>query len=97
MKRRGSEQAAKRKKPAPARDLSIRDGVHARFFGLDSPQVRITLWTREDSPLDELLIGNPVPEENAFYAKLAGGKRLYLVGADFLDKLPKDTADFKGR
>jgi len=66
-------------------------------YGLDSPQVRITLWTREDSPLDELLIGSPVPEENALYAKLAGGKRLYLVGADFLDKLPKDTADFKGR
>lgn len=66
-------------------------------YGLDSPQVHISLWTTEGGPPDELIIGNPAPGKNALYAKLGEGRRLYLVAAELLEKLPRDAADFKER
>jgi len=66
-------------------------------YGLASPQARIALWTTEGEALDELLIGGRAPEENALYAKLAAGRRLYLVAGEFLEKLPISAADFRER
>jgi Domain of unknown function (DUF4340) len=64
-------------------------------FGLEAPQVRITLWPQGGSQLGPLLIGKSVDAEETeprlVYAQL--GTAVYAIKASLLESLPKTAAD----
>ena len=62
-------------------------------YGLDAPQVQITLWEQDGSILGPLIVGtttdNIVPGTKTVYAQAGPHTPLYALKADFLNSLPK--------
>jgi hypothetical protein len=67
-------------------------------YGLETPQVQITLWPKDGAPIGPLTIGKAVDSDSAetrlVYAQVRPGPSLYAIKADFLEALPKTLADF---
>jgi uncharacterized protein DUF4340 len=67
-------------------------------YGIDTPQVQITLWHHDGTPMGPLTIGKTVDPSNAehgmVFAQVAPHSSLYTVRADFLDGLAKSLDDF---
>jgi hypothetical protein len=62
-------------------------------YGLDAPQVQITLWAQDGSTLGPLVVGTTtdtvVPGTRTVYAQAGLHTPLYALKADFLNSLPK--------
>ncbi len=62
-------------------------------YGLDAPQVQITIWQQDGSTLGPLVIGTTtdtvVPGTKTVYAQAGPHTPLYALKADFLNSLPK--------
>jgi hypothetical protein len=62
-------------------------------YGLDAPQVQITLWQQDGSTLGPLVVGTTtdtvVPGTKTVYAQAGPHTPLYALKADFLKSLPK--------
>jgi hypothetical protein len=62
-------------------------------YGLDAPQVEITLWQQDGSTLGPLVVGTTsdtvVPGTKMVYAQAGPHTPLYALKADFLNSLPK--------
>jgi hypothetical protein len=65
-------------------------------YGLDTPQVQITLWHRDNTPVGPLTIGKTTdtsnPNQATVFAQVAPQTSLYTLKADFLDVLAKTRA-----
>jgi len=66
------------------------DGSH---YGLDAPQVQITMWQQDGTPLGPLVVGTTtdtvVPGTKTVYAQAGPHTPIYALKADFLNGLPK--------
>jgi len=62
-------------------------------YGLDVPQVQITVWQQDGSTLGPLVVGTTtdtvVPGTKTVYAQAGPHTPLYALKADFLNSLPK--------
>jgi hypothetical protein len=62
-------------------------------YGLDTPQVQITMWQQDGSTLGPLVVGTTtdtvVPGAKMVYAQAGPHTPLYALKADFLNGLPK--------
>jgi hypothetical protein len=62
-------------------------------YGLDAPQVQITMWQQDGSTLGPLVVGTTtdtvVPGTKTVYAQAGPNTPLYALKADFLKSLPK--------
>jgi hypothetical protein len=62
-------------------------------YGLDAPQVQITVWQQDGSTLGPLVVGTTtdtvVPGTKTVYAQAGPHTPLYALKADFLKSLPK--------
>jgi hypothetical protein len=62
-------------------------------YGLDAPQVQITVWQQDGSTLGPLVVGTTtdtvVPGTKTVYAQAGPHTPLYALKADFLTSLPK--------
>jgi hypothetical protein len=62
-------------------------------YGLDAPQVQITMWQQDGSTLGPLIVGTTtdtvVPGTKTVYAQAGPHTPLYALKADFLNSLPK--------
>ena len=69
----------------------------ASGYGLDIPQVQITLWHHDGTPVGPLTIGRTAdassPEHRLVFAQVAPHTALYAIRADFLDVVPKTLAN----
>src|SRR5215471_8496594 len=67
------------------------------LYGLDTPQVQITLWQQDGSSLGPLVIGKTTDIEVAgtktVYAQAGLHTPLYALKADFLNSLPKTPVE----
>lgn len=67
-------------------------------YGLDTPQVRVTLWQQDGMTIGPLVLGNTTDTEVAgtrtAYAQVGSNGPLYAIALDFLEHLPKTPADF---
>ena len=70
------------------------DGSH---YGLDTPQVQITVWQRDGSSLGSLVVGKTTDTEVAgtktVYAQAGPRTPLYVLKTDFLSSMPKTLAE----
>ncbi len=76
----------------------VADTVDDRaLYGLDTPQIEVTLWQEDGSVLGPLLIGNTTESEVAgtptVYAQISPQPPLYALKTDVLKSLPKTTAE----
>jgi Domain of unknown function (DUF4340) len=66
-------------------------------YGLDAPQVQITMWQQDGSTLGPLVIGKTtdtiVPGTKTVYAQAGPHTPLYALKADFLRSLPKTPSE----
>ena len=66
-------------------------------YGLDTPQVQITLWQQDGSSLGPLVVGKTTDTEVAgtktVYAQIGPHTPLYALKADFLNSLPKTPVE----
>ena len=66
-------------------------------YGLDTPQVQITLWQQDGTSLGPLIVGkmteSAVAGTKAVYAQIGAHPPLYALKTDFLNGLPKTTAE----
>ncbi len=66
-------------------------------YGLDAPQVQITMWQQDGSTLGPLLVGKTADTEGAgtktVYAHTGPSTPLYILKADFLNSLPKTPSE----
>jgi len=66
-------------------------------YGLDTPQVQITLWQQDGSSLGPLVVGKITDTEVAgtktVYAQIGPHTPLYALKADFLNSLPKTPVE----
>lgn len=66
-------------------------------YGLDAPQVQITLWQKDGTSLGPLSVGKTAEHEIAgtktVYAQVGAQPALYALKPDFLNRLPKTTAE----
>ena len=66
-------------------------------YGLDAPQVQITMWQQDGSTLGPLLVGKTVDTEGGgtktVYAHTGPSTPLYILKADFLHSLPKTPSE----
>jgi hypothetical protein len=73
-------------------DEPTEDRAH---YGLEPPQVRITLWQKDGAPVGPLAIGKAADAAGAenplVYAQV--GSTLYAIKASLLETLPKTAAD----
>jgi Domain of unknown function (DUF4340) len=62
-------------------------------YGLETPQVQITMWQQDGSTLGPLIVGSTtdtvVPGAKMVYAQAGPHTPLYALKADFLNSLPK--------
>jgi hypothetical protein len=65
-------------------------------YGLDTPQVQITLWHHDSTPVGTLTVGKPTntsnPNHAMVFAQVVPHTSLYTLRADFLDVLAKTLA-----
>jgi hypothetical protein len=68
--------------------------------GLETPQVQITLWPHDGTPIGPLAIGKATDasgvDTNLVFAQPGPQAPLYTIRADFLNVLPKTAADLTG-
>jgi hypothetical protein len=66
-------------------------------YGLDTPQVQITLWSHSGAPVGPLTIGKATdtsnPDHRMVFAQVAPHTSLYTLRADFLDGLAETLDD----
>ena len=66
-------------------------------YGLDTPQVQITLWHQDGTAVGPLAIGNTTETGGAdtrlVFARAGPHTPLYAIKADFLDVVPKTAAE----
>jgi hypothetical protein len=66
-------------------------------YGLETPQVQITLWRQDGTAIGPLTIGKATdasaPDTRLVFAQPGPQAPLYTVRADFLNALPKTAAD----
>jgi hypothetical protein len=66
-------------------------------YGLDTPQVQITLWRQDGTAVGPLAIGNTTETSGAdtrlVFARAGPHTPLYAIKADFLDVVPKTAAE----
>ena len=66
-------------------------------YGLDTPQVQITLWQQDGTSLGSLIVGkmaqSTIAGTGTVYAQLGARPPLYALKSDFLNSLPKTTAE----
>ena len=69
----------------------------ASRYGLDAPQVQITMWLQDGSTLGPLVVGKAADTEVAgaktVYAHVGPHTPLYTLKADFLNSLPKTSGE----
>jgi hypothetical protein len=70
-------------------------------YGLDAPQLQVTLWHSDGTPVGPLSIGKSsqtASAENVLVFAQAGGPHapLYALKADFFNHVPKTVADLTG-
>lgn len=63
-------------------------------YGLDQPDVEVTL-TFKDDRTEKLLVGKKLPDSESAYGKLASGKVVFVIPKDVLDELNKDVDDIR--
>ncbi len=63
-------------------------------YGLDQPDLEVTLTFRDDKT-EKLLVGKNLPESESAYGKLASGKVVFVIPKDVLDELNKDVDDIR--
>jgi hypothetical protein len=66
-------------------------------YGLDTPQVQVTLWPANGTPIGPFAIGKATDarssEPRSVFAQVGPHTPLYIIQADFLEVLPKTVAD----
>ena len=63
-------------------------------FGLDQPDVEITLALEDDSA-KTLLVGYKAPGSGLYYAKIADSDIIFTVKKDVVDELEKDLSEIR--
>jgi hypothetical protein len=70
---------------------------HGSLYGLETPQVQITLWQQDGALLGPLVIGHTLETVGAgiktVYAQIGKQTPLYAVKMDFLSGLPKTVEE----
>jgi len=61
-------------------------------YGLDEPDIKLTMLIGEDKASKGLLIGRKNEDKKGYYAKRVEQKNVFLLGEDFLDAIP-ETVD----
>jgi len=84
-----------------ARDLRARefvadDGKQLARYGLDKPQVRLSVWEKDAKEPKTLLVA-PAKEKDLAYATLAAGGPVVLVDAKALTDLARSPQDLRDR
>jgi hypothetical protein len=59
-------------------------------YGLDKPQLQITLWKGKGEPWSTLLLGATTPNKKYLFAKTASHPTIYKILPEFLKSIPKD-------
>lgn len=72
--------------------LTEKGGQESRY-GLDRPQLTITLWKTNGALFDTLLLGTKDPAKGLVYAKTGSKATVYAVEDVFWNKLPKTAAE----
>jgi hypothetical protein len=66
-------------------------------YGLEAPQVQITMWQQDGSTIGPLLVGKMTDTEGTgaktVYAQAGSHTPLYILKADFLNSLPKTSSE----
>ncbi len=65
-------------------------------YGLDSPQLAVTLHSTDDARRG-LLVGSAASEADGFYAMTEGGSTVFVVEADLLDEFPTDAVALRDK
>lgn len=63
------------------------------LFGLDNPTTKVK-FSNSDGVNETLLIGNRNPANGNYYIALEGGKKLYMLGADYANMLSTDIMTY---
>ena len=63
-------------------------------FGLDQPDVEITL-TLEDDSAKTLLVGDKIPRTDSYCAKVADSDIIFTIKKDVVDELEKDLSEIR--
>jgi hypothetical protein len=78
-------------------DIVVGSPDDASRYGLDAPQVQITLWLQDGSTLGPLVVGKSADPEadgtKTVYAHVGPHTPLYTLKADFLNSLPKTPSE----
>ncbi|MBI1987268.1 MAG: DUF4340 domain-containing protein [Nitrospinae bacterium] len=74
-------------------EILTEKGGQESHYGLDRPQLTITLWKTNGALFDTLLLGTKDPAKGLVYAKTGSKATVYAVEDVFLNKLPKTAAE----
>lgn len=85
-----------------AREIAVEqfvsDGpVDLSLYGLDPPQLSLSIWTTGQEQPQQLLLGNADAEQTGVYAKLAGQDSIMLVTSEALEQVKKTAFDLRKR
>tara|TARA_Y100001960_G_C14768521_1_gene878453 strand:- start:518 stop:2266 length:1749 start_codon:yes stop_codon:yes gene_type:complete len=65
------------------------------FSGLNSPAYKVSLWKNNSEKFVELLVGNPDPTGQKYFAKIEDQKGYYQIKKKHLDAIPLNLDRFK--
>jgi hypothetical protein len=85
-----------------ARDIKVEQFVtdgptDLNLYGLESPQVLLNFWEKDQESPQRLLLGNADVENTGVYAKLGDQDSLVLVKSEALEQLKKTAFDLRYR
>jgi hypothetical protein len=69
--------------------------IALNLYGLESPQITLNLWEKDQEKPQQLLLGNADVENTGVYAKLGDQDSLVLVKTDALEQLKKTAFDLR--
>ncbi|OGW15446.1 MAG: hypothetical protein A3G93_10485 [Nitrospinae bacterium RIFCSPLOWO2_12_FULL_45_22] len=78
------------------KDIASEQGTILPEYGLDKPQIQITLWKGKGESWGTLLLGATTPDKKYLFAKTASHPTIYKVSPDFLKNIPTDPAGLQG-
>lgn len=76
---------------ARVKEFTNEDPVDLAQYGLDEPDITLTLLIGEDKTSKALLIGREDEDKEGYYAKRAEENNVFLLNQDLLDAIPEEV------
>ncbi|OPZ12262.1 MAG: hypothetical protein BWZ10_02097 [candidate division BRC1 bacterium ADurb.BinA364] len=66
-------------------------------YGLDDPQIEMTVWGEGMDEAQTLFVGDQQPEEERYYAMRKGLEQVFMIPKDVHDALVVDAAEYRSK